>query len=239
MFEKDDQIVRFSLQQRILNSLLLTTRFLNDPGLLYGKMGILLVLVEYNKLYPDRISEDYIGELIEELWDDIHDELPFNFSKGLCGIGWGVEFLIHNNIIEGEGKEICAEIDWKIMQTDPRRIKDLSLENGMEGLLRYVLVHIGHALQQNKSLPFDETYCYDLFQTVNVLMQSNSKCSSIYYFIKQYVAFYSYNERPEIKLFLDELVTNVSFDENKLWDYSLGLRCGLAGILLKNMILNI
>jgi hypothetical protein len=59
--------------------------------------------------------------------------MPFSLDKGLTGIGWGIEYLIQNGSVKGESVEICEEIDYRIMETDPKRITDFSLETGFEG----------------------------------------------------------------------------------------------------------
>lgn len=41
-------------------------------------------------------------------------------------------YLIQNKFIEGESVEVCEEIDNKIMETDPRRISDYTLQTGFE-----------------------------------------------------------------------------------------------------------
>lgn len=58
------EALRFSLEQRIWHLLMLKTFFEKEIGISNGKMGILLALVEYNKLYPNKVYEEYIDNLI-------------------------------------------------------------------------------------------------------------------------------------------------------------------------------
>lgn len=100
--------------------------------------------------------------------------LIFSFASGLSGIGWGVEYLIQNGFVEGEGVEICEEIDQKIMKTDPRRIVDMSLDTGFEGILHYVVYHLQGAFKQNIRLPFDERYLSDLYAVCKLLKEQKN-----------------------------------------------------------------
>ena len=71
--------------------------------------------------------------------------MPINLETGLCGIGWGIEYLIQNGFMEGDSNEILTEIDKKVMERDLRRIKDLSLETGLMGISSYINIRINNA----------------------------------------------------------------------------------------------
>lgn len=222
----------FNLEQRILHFLILNTSFIKDVGLMSGKTGILLALVEYNKRLYNKIYGDFIEELIDDIWEQIHKELSIGFSDGLSGIGWGVEFLIHHKIIDGTGMELCIEIDREIMGTDPRRIVDMGLDNGLEGLLFYILAHIRNAMLQ-KQIPFDTTYHKDLFHYLNAIKKSGTKRLDC--FIYQYLDFYVNRKIPEVEFSLKPFVTNFTTEYFLPGITPLGLREGLAGLLVKNI----
>ena len=42
---------------------------------------------------------EYAEELLDEVFDMVHENIPINFVDGLCGIGWGVEHLIQNAFV--------------------------------------------------------------------------------------------------------------------------------------------
>lgn len=227
-------MLTFSLEQRILHALMLRTFFLEDIGLFSGKMGVLLALVEYQKRHPHKVYEDFIDELIDHIWAKIHNELSIGFADGLCGIGWGVEFLIHHEIIEGSGIDLCSELDEKIMLTDPRRITDLSVENGLEGLLFYALLHIQNALLRGSALPFDSRYLRDLHQTISDL-DSEVISKDMQYYIEMYTDFYLYDKAPALSFSLEAFARGcVITSSNSLKDYLIGLNGGLAGLLVNS-----
>lgn len=225
-------VVQFTLEQRILHALMLRTYSLNDVGLMSGKMGVLLALANYNRLVLSDVYEDFADELMDEILSKIHKLLPLGLGNGLCGVAWGVEFLIQNGLMEGVGVEICEDIDRKIMETDPRRIVDVTLERGLEGVLHYVLAHIKGSFRQQSALPFDETYRADLFQAIQAL--SNQAVSEkMQELVADYIHFYERQAEPEYELSLDEFVGTYNLDERQLSSCPLGLGCGLAGVLFK------
>lgn len=211
---------------------MLKTFFMEDLGVFSGKMGVLLALVEYQKRNPQKVYENFINELIDHIWANTHNHLSVGFADGLSGIGWGVEFLIHHEIIEGSGIELCSELDDKIMQTAPQRITDLSLENGLEGLLYYALLHIQNALLQESNLPFDSRYLYDLHQALSNL-DAGAISKNMQFYIEMYTGFYLYGIAPVLSFSLETFARGcVITGSDSLTNYPLGLKDGLSGLLL-------
>lgn len=225
----------FTPEQRICHSLMLNAFCLKDVGLMSGKMGVLLALTEYCRHYPNLVYQDFTDDLIDNIWSHIHDKLPIGFAEGLSGIGWGVEFLIQRQVIDGTGVELCAEIDNRIMKQDPRRMDDLSLETGLEGVLYYVLVHIGGALQQQQPVPFDRIYLDDLYAALKAVKDTelNERMNDL---MQQYADYYQYNKEPALSLSLKDLIEIEQPQEIDVVRPSYGLAKGLAGLLLKTTI---
>ena len=129
--------VNEALLKRIADHQMLHGSFRRDLGVLNGKMGIVLFFFHYARYTGRVLYEDFAGEMLEEVIQELHSDLPIRFSDGLCGIGWGVEYLIQNAFIEGDSDEILEDLDQKIMEWDPRRATDLSFESGLEGVACY------------------------------------------------------------------------------------------------------
>ena len=53
-----------------------------------------------------------------------------------------MEYLIQNRLVEGDSLEVCKEFDERIVRENVRRMTDLSLETGLEGLLHYITAHL-------------------------------------------------------------------------------------------------
>ena len=92
--------IPFSRQQRITNTLLLNASFIGNLGLMHGKMGIAIYFFHLAQETKNQIYEDYAGELIDEIYDEISTTTPLDFENGLAGIGWGIEYLVQNGFIE-------------------------------------------------------------------------------------------------------------------------------------------
>lgn len=159
-----------SFIRRTVNYQMLHASFYYDIGLFNGKMGCDIFLFHAARHVKSSLYEDYAGELFGEIFEDIHEDIPIGLSHGLCGIGWGTEYLARQGFLEGDTNDVLTKIDKKIMQTDPRRIVDYSLETGLEGIVCYVLSRLNSSFASKK--PFDEIYIEDLLSScLNVPIQ--------------------------------------------------------------------
>ena len=77
------------LLRRIANHLILHSIDIEDIGLFHGKMGVVLFFAHYARYTDSAIYDDFAGELLEEICENIPETLPINLETGLCGIGWG------------------------------------------------------------------------------------------------------------------------------------------------------
>lgn len=125
----------FADTERITHHLMLNAYFNPDLGLFHGQMGTVLAMSEYSKYANNEVYFDVASYLLDNIAGKMHKNLLFSFASGLSGIGWGIEYLIQYGFVEGESVEICEEIDRKIMETDPRRILDFSLDTGFEDIV--------------------------------------------------------------------------------------------------------
>lgn len=96
---------------RIANILLLNTSFIDNLGLLNGKMGIAIFFYQYFRHTGDKIFQDYANELIDEIYEEINTNTPIDFANGLTGIGWGIEYLVKNSFVHADTDEALSEID--------------------------------------------------------------------------------------------------------------------------------
>lgn len=153
------------LLRRIANHLILHSIDMEDIGLFHGKMGIVLFFAHYARYTDQAIYDDFAGELLEEICENIPETFPINLETGLCGIGWGIEYLIKNGFMEGDSDEILAEIDQKVMERDLRRIKDLSLETGLMGISCYIQSRISFQAEKKYNI-FDPIYLSEWKETI-------------------------------------------------------------------------
>jgi hypothetical protein len=147
---------KLDLLTRIVHYLIINGSFTDNIGLLTGKMGIVVFFYHYYRYSNDAIYEKFAGELLDEIYEDIHTDTPIGFSNGLCGIAWAILHLIENGFVDADPNEILIDIDHAIMKYDVRRINDKSLNTGLLGIALY--------FSQRKNV--DKIYLHELFENM-------------------------------------------------------------------------
>lgn len=133
---------KINIDQRMINTLLLHSSFIDTLGLLNGKMGISIFFYHVARKTGNTIYEDYAGELIDEIYEDINLSTPLDFANGLAGIGWGIEYLVQNHFIEADTDDVLGEIDKRLMPLILILPPSLGLCEGVIGLGAYLLKRI-------------------------------------------------------------------------------------------------
>jgi hypothetical protein len=134
-----------SLLKRIANVLILNASFIDNLGLLKGKMGIVIFLYQYFRYSDNKIYEEYAGELLDEIFDEINTSIPVNFEEGLTGIGWGIEYLIHKEFVQANSDEVLSEIDKAIYK---HRLNSPILIQNTSKFFGYGFYHIIRLINQ-------------------------------------------------------------------------------------------
>lgn len=133
----------FTPVERIINTLLLNASFIDNIGLMNGKMGIAMAFYHLARKTGNKIYEDYAGELIDEIYEEISLSTPCDFENGLAGIGWGIEYLVQNGFIEADTDEVLEEFDNRIFkELIYNTPKEIGLLNGLVGIGMYLLKRI-------------------------------------------------------------------------------------------------
>lgn len=154
--------------------LTINSSFLGDLGLFHGKIGIVLFFAHYARISNSKHYEDFAGHLLDEIYKEIHLDLPVNLENGLCGIGWGIEYLVQHGFMEGNTDEILADIDRKVMEINPQRISDLSFRRGLLGIAFYVLARL-NATRKTNVMPFDNAYLISLQEALHNVKSTEEK----------------------------------------------------------------
>jgi hypothetical protein len=124
-------------------------------------MGVILFFAHYARYRGESLYDEFAGELLDEIQEEIHADTPVNFESGLCGMGWGIEYLLQNGFMEGDSDEILSEIDKKVMERDVRRIEDISVRTGLAGISYYVHKRLHSTCRKSTEKPFDRVYLSD------------------------------------------------------------------------------
>ena len=219
------------LLQRIANHLIINSSFLENLGLFHGKMGIVIFFYHYSRYANNPIYEEFAEELLDEIFEEIHDKLPIDFENGYLGIGWGIEYLAEQKFIYGNTNDILEDIDKKVMERDIRRISDISLNTGLEGVLHYALAR----LQNNKNMGrvFDNQYFDDLKEVMKSIDRENTS-KSLTSLLNNYLLWTTLEQSDySQKNYFADFYSGEIFDNNRVYEWKLGLINGCAGMGLK------
>lgn len=70
-------------------------------------------------------------------------ELIWNYRAGLAGIGCGIQYLLHENYVEGDADEVLRDFDFYLSSiADVARHTDLSKATGLLGIATYFLYRL-------------------------------------------------------------------------------------------------
>lgn len=219
--------------QRIARYLMLYTSHQGNLGLLNGKMGVAIFFFHYAGYTVKKVYKDFAGELINEIYKEIHVNCPCDFKDGLSGIAWGVEYLVRNRFVEGETDEILEDLDRQILERDVRRIQDNTLDTGLKGLAYYVISRCVNRERYNKLI--SEQYISDLIKSLQSNVYKNNENTQLINTLKGILA------RQQVTIstgFIDDILQKTTFRYKNLFETSrpLGIsNNGYAGIGLKIM----
>lgn len=120
-----------NLLQRIANHNILYGSLNPNLSLFTGRMGIVLFFFHYAQYMKSELYEDFAGELLDDIYEDITDGIPISLEDGLCGVGWGMLYLIRQGFADGNADEVLEIIDRKI------EVHDARYAEGVEQYLRF------------------------------------------------------------------------------------------------------
>lgn len=169
------------LKERAINALFLHSSFIDNIGLLNGKMGIAIAFFHLSRKTGNSLYENYAGELIDEIYNEISTSTPWNFADGLAGIGWGIEYLAQNNFIEANTDEILIEIDSKITDLEKKLPKEINISNGLLGIGAYMLFRIkGQQIDTQNLQRLKNRQLFDI-----ILKEINKRTQNVLYLIEE------------------------------------------------------
>lgn len=136
---------------KIANLLYINMQYMNGFGLLNGKMGVALFFYEYGRYTNNEIYNNFADRILDDILDAIAKKKVTNsvdLSDGLGGLGWGIQYLINHDFVEGDSAEVLEDFDKKIQDNinhlDNISISDLSkyiIENKfMLGIDSYIYI---------------------------------------------------------------------------------------------------
>lgn len=110
----------------------------NELGLYNGKTGLCICYFLLSDVFKGSLCLSKARMLLNELSDNIGNIEKLNFSEGLSGIGWGIEWMAQNKYIEANTDEILEEVDDELYKSVVySRSIGISLESGAIGKAMY------------------------------------------------------------------------------------------------------
>lgn len=219
--------------QRLARYLMLRTSHQNNLGLLNGKIGVVIFFYHYSDYVNMNIYKKFAEELIDEVYNEMSDNCGCDFVNGLSGIAWGVEYLIRNNFVKADPNEVLIDLDKRILLTDVRRVEDVTLETGLKGLAYYVISRCANRDSFDEFI--SKNYIYDLICS---LRNNSNKEEEINLIIDDLNSILNYEHININNYFLDKIIENTKYDNNKLFETirPLGIiNNGFSGVGLKLM----
>jgi len=88
-----------------------------EPGLMAGKSGIILFLVNHAKIFRCEESAELAFKMLNSTIEDVYNKHEtFTFSDGLAGIGWLLTHLVKYDMIEFDADNGLEDIDKPLAQ---------------------------------------------------------------------------------------------------------------------------
>lgn len=199
-----------------------------DPGLLRGKIGMVIFLCHYARHVQNDYFDEVAGELWEELVEEIAGEVPVTFGSGICGIGWGMLYLRQHSFVEGDIEHLLEKTDCRVMERNPVRLTDWSLQSGLSGILHYVMYRLKTSHLQTR---FDPLYLEDL-RVAALRMIADHQTLEHLSIAFQYVKFIEEKALDYTPLQLDVVMDIPPFFRNNVNDLKVCLKQG--GLTLEN-----
>ena len=82
-----------------------------ELGLLTGKTGKVIFFFLYYQYTSKHIYKEFAEALLDDICEGLNDEVYFDYRRGICGIGWGIDYLIHQQFVEIEDSSILEIMD--------------------------------------------------------------------------------------------------------------------------------
>ena len=179
--------------RKIVDYLLFHGSYMNNVSFFHGKMGIVVAMYAYANKYNDKLIEEYAWDLLQQVYDGVHADMPVGLEYGLAGIGYATALLFEKGWVECDLNAVLSEVDCRIMERDPRRITDLSMRTGAKGLQFYLTLR---RKSGTPMLTFDEVYITELDAVLANQQNVNANINIVELLNKPVFSIHEYIEKP-------------------------------------------
>ena len=187
----------------------------DDLGLLNGKIGICLYFFYLYGCSGDQQYHDHAKKLLQEVINGISTtKLAIGFEHGLAGIGWAIEHLCQQELVDSNYSKSLDEIDNQVfttLQVDQNIKKlPLGLENGLLGYGYYLISRLhGIKNRENKNDTTLRRLLIDIINQIHVMIDSDQQQ------LTEPLAFNSFWSTPHVLFFFGQ-VKEMGFYDKKV-----------------------
>ena len=168
-----------------------------EIGIYQGGMGKIIFLCNAFDINKENAIDSHATILFANIEKTIKNCYCWNFKDGLSGIGWGLIYLYTHNHIDGV-EDLLDFIDQRIMCVNVKRINDDSFDEGIGGILAYVVARLGYCNRNKSSIPFDDIFINDLRERAILIIKNKMRDYRSYNYAYQLQEFALGNSRWEI-----------------------------------------
>lgn len=213
---------------RIIDFLILKSFTISNKGLLNGRMGITLAFYYIGNAENNDNYIRFGNRLLDSIIGNLDATVPKNFADGLCGIGWGIEYLLHHEFVECSSYNLLGELN-ECIEHEEIEEWEMSLDYGLEGLLHYILAHIKNNAG-NGVINFSHSFLKKLYDRLcSICLHKESTLQEL---SQLYMNWYIHGEL-DYKFDLEKFIHIESFFNIPLNNQSISLSNGLAGYIIK------
>lgn len=147
-----------------------------------GEMGRVIAFYQLFRQTSDKEWEEKAETLLEKIMDCCSAEMPLTYGSGLCGIGVGIEYLIQEGFVEGDGDEILCEMDASVYHAiNCRALSGLGIEDGVCGLAYYLYFRLRKRKELDSiSVLRNKEYLIYLIDWIADLLPGTKHLSTLY-----------------------------------------------------------
>ncbi|WP_294480674.1 lanthionine synthetase LanC family protein [uncultured Bacteroides sp.] len=148
-----------------------------ELGIVDGIMNEVLFFFHYARFTKDDRWEKYAHTLLDKVLISLDTQsLPIDFKDGVCGIGWGLIYLVQKGFLNaGSIEKALYTIDCVLSDIDIDEIDTSSFSHGIGGIMLYWVTRILYMNKQGKEILLDQQYIDNIsVKAEEVLQQSNN-----------------------------------------------------------------
>lgn len=173
---------------KISNLLLMAEDQVQNIGLIRGKMEICIFLYHSSRETNSNTYDESAGIILDTIMDGLNSHMDLSFSEGLCGIRYGLNYLIGNKFIDADPDELFIDVDNKILAgINEDQIYDLRSNSPLFSSGMYMLDQAGRSnmeLYLKSTLGKCRNFCENTYNETFLLDKKTSiYLNSVLYFL--------------------------------------------------------